>query len=152
MVPKNSNKKSPSSKKLPGESKNAKHLKQNPSVIRFKLGNKEVIRSTKEKGNNEYGNFTLDQEIETRKELTWKQTTSVYDFHDGSNESDYGGFMIDEAPKKKKASKPPNSPKKVKRFEPEIEPSIAPKNGIEELLKASAYTLAAGTPRLDPVM
>ena len=135
--------------------------KQSPTVIRFKLGDKEVVRSTKGIGgvggggpNNIYGNFMLDQQVETRKELTWKQTTSVYDFHDGSNESDGGGFTIDEAPtKKKKSSTPraqgaggaitPKRPKKVLLVE---NPSNAgPKNGIEELLKASAYTIGPGT-------
>ncbi|XP_016841156.1 lysine-specific demethylase phf2 isoform X1 [Nasonia vitripennis] len=145
-------------KKTVCESKKAlvKHGKQSPTVIRFKLGDKEVVRSTKDKGNNVYGNFTLDHAVETRKELTWKQTSSVYDFHDGSNESDYGGFTIDEAPKKKKAQKQQLSslPKKLKRsFEQsDLEGANSmPKNGIEELLKASAYTLGANAPRLDVI-
>lgn len=134
-----------------GAKKTAKHGKQSPTVIRFKLGDNEVVRSTKEKGNNMYGNFVLDQNVETRKELTWKQTTSVYDFHDGSNESDYGGFTIDEAPKRKKSGKAANNPKKPKANLAAIPVSstAAPTNGIEELLKASIYTLDGGAPKLD---
>jgi lysine-specific demethylase PHF8 len=132
--------------KKPNENKKlSKPRKQSPTVIRFKLGDKEVVRRTKDKGNNIYGNFTLDHAVETRKELTWKQTTSVYDFHDGSNESDYSGFTIDEAPKKKKVQKSVNNIKKLKAklYSNELEKSNnTPKNGIEELLKASVYTLS----------
>lgn len=121
--------------------------KQSPKVIRFKLGDKEVVRSTSD--NIIYGNFAIDSTVETAKEFTWKQT-SVYDFHDGSNESDYGGLTVDEAPKRRKAAK--STPqKKVKRFDThdiEVLNNI-PKNGIEELLKASAYTLGTTGQRLD---
>lgn len=83
------------------------------------------------------------------KELTWKQT-SIYDFHDGSNESDYGRFMIDESPKRKKAPRN-NTQKRLKRdYDGDVDVlSDVPKNGIEELLKASAYTLGNGAQRLD---
>lgn len=130
--------------------RNIKLGKQSPTVIRFKLGDKEVVRSTQDKGNNIYGNFTLGHELETRKELTWKQTTSIYDFHDGSNESD-SGFTIDEAPKRKKNQKSSVSPKKIKRkLESEgTEQNGVPKNGIEELIKASVYTLDGSTSRTD---
>ncbi|XP_033213508.1 lysine-specific demethylase phf2-like isoform X2 [Belonocnema kinseyi] len=121
--------------------------KQSPKVIRFKLGDKEVVRSTND--NIIYGNFAIDSTVETAKEFTWKQT-SVYDFHDGSNESDYGGLTVDEAPKRRKAAK--STPqKKVKRLDNndvEVLNNI-PKNGIEELLKASAYTLGTTGQRLD---
>ena len=122
--------------------------KQSPTVIRFKLGDKEVVRSTND-NINIYGNFAIDSTVETSKELTWKQT-SVYDFHDGSNESDYGGFTIDEAPKRKKITKS-TLQKKVKRFHASEVPSDVPKNGIEELLKASAYTLGGAGQRIEVV-
>ncbi|XP_058791434.1 lysine-specific demethylase phf2-like isoform X3 [Phymastichus coffea] len=140
-------------KKLTSEGKKgAKHGKQSPTVIRFKLGDNEVVRSTKDKGSNIYGNFVLDQNIETRKELTWKQTTSVYDFHDGSNESDYGGFTIDEAPKRKKSVKVNSTAKKAKtNFDVGPTTNTVPTNGIEELLKASVYTLDGTAPRLDVI-
>lgn len=128
--------------------------KQSLKVIKFKLGDKEVIRSTSESINN-FGNFTTDHSVEAPKELTWKQS-SVYDFHDGSNESNYSGFTIDEAPKRKKhkAAKGTNAGKKVKRdFDGDVDVlTDTPKNGIEELLKASAYTLgnaAAAAQRLE---
>lgn len=114
--------------------------KQSPTVIRFKLGDNEVVRSTGANVN-VYGNFAIDPTVETPKELTWKQT-SVYDFHDGSNESDYGGFTIDEAPKKKRSSKGPVQKKQKCFYDNSLELlNDAPKNGIEELLKASAYAL-----------
>ena len=114
--------------------------KQSPTVIRFKLGDNEVIRSTGANVNI-YGNFAIDPTVETPKELTWKQT-SVYDFHDGSNESDYGGFTIDEAPKRKKSAKAPAQKKAKCFYDNSLELlNDAPKNGIEELLKASAYAL-----------
>ncbi|XP_046745971.1 histone lysine demethylase PHF8-like isoform X1 [Diprion similis] len=128
--------------------------KQSLKVIKFKLGDKEVIRSTNEAINN-FGNFTTDHLIETPKELTWKQS-SVYDFHDGSNESSYSGFTIDEAPKRKKhqnpkASKSMSVEKKLKRdFDGDVDVlTDPPKNGIEELLKASAYTLGNAAQRVD---
>ncbi|KAG7207012.1 hypothetical protein KM043_000902 [Ampulex compressa] len=122
--------------------------KQSPTVIRFKLGNNEVVRSTND-NINAYGNFTMEQALENSKELNWKQT-SVYDFHDGSNESDYGKFTIDESPKRKRTSRS-NAQKRLKRdYDGDIDVlSDTPKNGIEELLKASAYTLGNGTQRLD---
>lgn len=120
--------------------------KQSPTVIRFKLGDKEVVRSTNDRVN-VYGNFAIDPSIETQKEFTWKQT-SIYDFHDGSNESDHGGgFTIDEAPKKKKSkSGVSKKSKKLDNSETVLDPPI---NGIEELLKASAYTLPAATSRVE---
>lgn len=121
--------------------------KQSSTVIRFKLGSEEVVRST-ENNVNIYGNFSMDPTVETSKEHTWKQT-SVYDFHDGSNESDYGGFTIDEAPKRKKSAKG-NAQKKIKRFHEGVDMmSDTPKNGIEELLKASAYAVGSGGQKLD---
>ena len=119
--------------------------KQSPTVIRFKLGDNEVVRSTNDKIN--VGNFTIDQTIETPKELTWKHS-SVYDFHDGSNESDYGGFTIDEAPKRKKSTKTGKKTKKDGTSKVN-ELNETPKNGIEELLKASAYTLGTAAQRLE---
>lgn len=134
--------------------KRTKMGKQSMKVIKFKLGDKEVIRSTSEAINN-FGNFTTDHSIETPKELTWKQS-SVYDFHDGSNESSYSGFTIDEAPKRKKhpnskSAKSLTADKKLKRdFDGDVDVlTNAPKNGIEELLKASAYTLGTAA-RLEP--
>lgn len=123
--------------------------KPSPTVIRFKLGNNEVVRSTHE-SINAYKNLTTDHSLGPSKELTWKQT-SIYDFHDGSNESDYGRFTIDESPKRKRAPRS-NAQKRLKRdYDGDVDVlSDAPKNGIEELLKASAYTLGNGTQRLDP--
>ncbi|XP_063971927.1 histone lysine demethylase PHF8-like isoform X1 [Diachasmimorpha longicaudata] len=121
--------------------------KQSPTVIRIKLGDNEVVRSTHEKVN-VYGNFAIDSSIETQKEFTWKKT-SIYDFHDGSNESDHGGgFTIDEAPKKKKSSKSGGN-KKSKKMEQMQMIDDAPKNGIEELLKASAYALTSSGSRIE---
>lgn len=122
--------------------------KQSPKVIRFKLGDKEMVRSTND-NINIYGNFAIDSTVETPKELTWKQT-SVYDFHDGSNESDFEKFTIDEEPKRKKVTKTPQ--KRVKRLctqDNNIPSEVIPKNGIDELLKASAYTLGTTSQRLD---
>ncbi|XP_043283043.1 histone lysine demethylase PHF8-like isoform X2 [Venturia canescens] len=125
-----------------------KQGKQSPTVIRFKLGDKEVVRSTNDDVNI-HSNFAIDQRVPTTKELTWKQT-SVYDFHDGSNESDYDGFTIDENPKRKKSTKTPGNKKVKKIIQAGVDVlSEAPKNGIEELLKASAYALPAGTQRLE---
>ncbi|XP_012280694.1 lysine-specific demethylase 7A isoform X2 [Orussus abietinus] len=122
--------------------------KQSPTVIRFKLGDNEVVRSTNDNINN-CSNFSIDHSVETPKEFTWKQT-SIYDFHDGSNESDYGGFTIDESPKRKKTSKSPAQKKFKKDFKGDIDVlSDVPKNGIEELLKASAYTLGTAAQRLE---
>lgn len=128
--------------------RSAKQGKQSPTVIRFKLGDKEVVRSTNDDINVQT-NFTIDQRVPTTKELTWKQT-SVYDFHDGSNESDYGGFTIDENPKKKKSTKTPGSKKSKKASQAGVDVlTEVPKNGIEELLKASAYALPATAQRLE---
>ncbi|XP_076237493.1 histone lysine demethylase PHF8 isoform X4 [Calliopsis andreniformis] len=122
--------------------------KQSPTVIRFKLGNNEVVRSTHD-NINVYNNLPADHSSDMPKELTWKQT-SIYDFHDGSNESDYGRFMIDESPKRKRAPRT-NTQKRLKRdYDGDVDVlSDVPKNGIEELLKASAYTLGNGAQRLD---
>lgn len=121
--------------------------KQSPTVIRFKLGNNEVVRSTNDNINVYGGNVMTGQSFETRKEpLSWNQTSSVYDFHDGSNESDYG-LVIDESQKRKRA---PRSKRLKRDFDGNVDVlNNAPKNGIEELLKASAYTLGNGTPRVD---
>ncbi|XP_034949033.1 histone lysine demethylase PHF8-like isoform X2 [Chelonus insularis] len=127
--------------------------KQSPTVIRFKLGDNEVVRSTNDKVNI-YGNFAMDSSVETQKEFTWKQD-SIYDFHDGSNESDFtGGFTIDESPKRKKSSKNSSHKKSKKSVNQEMTSEIdilnnAPKNGIEELLKASAYALSSTGNQLD---
>ncbi|XP_044574433.1 lysine-specific demethylase PHF2-like [Cotesia glomerata] len=128
--------------------------KQSPTVIRFKLGDNEVVRSTSDKGN-VFGNFAIDPTIETPKEFTWKQS-SIYDFHDGSNESDCGKFTIDEGPKRKKSCKN-NSNKKTKKAANNTANAVnddllgeVPKNGIEELLKASVYTLSSTGNRLEP--
>ncbi|XP_066588907.1 histone lysine demethylase PHF8-like isoform X2 [Prorops nasuta] len=135
----------PSVEEKPSNKRSSKQGKQSPTVIRFKLGNNEVVRSTND---NIYANLTTPA-IDNTKDLTWKQT-SVYDFHDGSNESDYGKFTIDESPKRKRAPKGTGQ-KKVKRdFDGEIDVlSDVPKNGIEELLKASAYTLGPAAQRLE---
>lgn len=128
--------------------RSAKQGKQSPTVIRFKLGNNEVVRSTHD-NINVYKGLPADHPIEAPKELTWKQT-SIYDFHDGSNESDYGRFMIDESPKRKRTPRA-NTQKRLKRdYDGDVDVlSDVPKNGIEELLKASAYTLGNGAQRLD---
>ncbi|XP_071575940.1 histone lysine demethylase PHF8 isoform X3 [Temnothorax nylanderi] len=118
--------------------------KQSPTVIRFKLGNNEVVRSTNDNINVYGSNIVTGHSFETTKEpLSWNQTSSVYDFHDGSNESDYG-LVIDESQKRKRAPRP----KRPKRdYDGDVDVlNNAPKNGIEELLKASAYTLGNGTP------
>ena len=128
--------------------RSAKQGKQSPTVIRFKLGNNEVVRSTHD-NINVYKGLPADHPLEAPKELTWKQT-SIYDFHDGSNESDYGRFMIDESPKRKRTPRA-NTQKRLKRdYDGDVDVlSDVPKNGIEELLKASAYTLGNGAQRLD---
>lgn len=128
--------------------RSSKPGKQSPTVIRFKLGNNEVVRSTHDDINT-YNEFTPDHHLGTPKELTWKQT-SIYDFHDGSNESDYGRFTIDESPKRKRAPRI-NTQKRLKRdYDGDVDVlNDVPKNGIEELLKASAYTLGNGAQRLD---
>ncbi|XP_028519939.1 lysine-specific demethylase 7A-like isoform X2 [Apis cerana] len=128
--------------------RSSKPGKQSPTVIRFKLGNNEVVRSTHDDINT-YNEFTSDHHLGTPKELTWKQT-SIYDFHDGSNESDYGRFTIDESPKRKRAPRI-NTQKRLKRdYDGDVDVlNDVPKNGIEELLKASAYTLGNGAQRLD---
>ncbi|XP_060818110.1 histone lysine demethylase PHF8-like isoform X3 [Bombus pascuorum] len=128
--------------------RSSKPGKQSPTVIRFKLGNNEVVRSTHDDINT-YNNLHSDHHLGTSKELTWKQT-SIYDFHDGSNESDYGRFTIDESPKRKRAPKT-NTQKRLKRdYDGDVDVlNDVPKNGIEELLKASVYTLGNGTQRLD---
>ncbi|CAL7937252.1 unnamed protein product [Xylocopa violacea] len=128
--------------------RSSKQGKQSPTVIRFKLGNNEVVRSTHDNINIR-NNLTVDHPIGPSKELTWKQT-SIYDFHDGSNESDYGRFTIDESPKRKRSSKA-NAQKRLKRdYDEDVDVlNDIPKNGIEELLKASAYTLGNGAQRLD---
>ncbi|KAL0113587.1 hypothetical protein PUN28_012621 [Cardiocondyla obscurior] len=121
--------------------------KQSPTVIRFKLGNNEVVRSTNDNINVYGSNIITGHSFETSKDsLPWNQTSSVYDFHDGSNESDYG-LVIDESQKRKRAPRA----KRIKRdYDGNIDVlSNAPKNGIEELLKASAYTLGNSTPRVD---
>ncbi|XP_017883997.1 histone lysine demethylase PHF8-like isoform X3 [Ceratina calcarata] len=125
----------------------AKPGKQSPTVIRFKLGNNEVVRSTHDNIND--GTVTSKRPLGPPKELTWKQT-SIYDFHDGSNESDYGRFTIDESPKRKRAPKG-NAQKRLKRdYDGDVDVlNDVPKNGIEELLKASVYTLGNGAQRLD---
>ncbi|XP_025153325.1 histone lysine demethylase PHF8 isoform X2 [Harpegnathos saltator] len=135
-----------------GNKRASKPGKQSPTVIRFKLGNNEVVRSTND-NINVYGNaVTGHTTMETMKEqqpLVWKQT-SVYDFHDGSNESDYGRFTIDESQKRKRTSRA-NPPKQFKHdYDGNVDIlNDTPKNGIEELLKASAYTLGNGTQRID---
>ncbi|XP_057324502.1 histone lysine demethylase PHF8-like isoform X1 [Microplitis mediator] len=132
----------------------SKQGKQSPTVIRFKLGDNEVVRSTNDKGN-VFGNFAIDPTVETQKEFTWKQS-SIYDFHDGSNESDCGKFTIDEGPKRKKSCKNSSHKKAKKSVNNAGNPvtvdvlSDVPKNGIEELLKASAYTLPSTGSRLEP--
>ncbi|XP_033342204.2 histone lysine demethylase PHF8 isoform X2 [Megalopta genalis] len=132
----------------PNSKRSSKPGKQSPTVIRFKLGNNEVVRSTHD-SINVYKNLSSDHPLDTTKDLTWKQT-SIYDFHDGSNESDYGRLTVDESPKRKKTPRT-NAQKRVKRdYDGDVDIlSDVPKNGIEELLKASAYTLGNGTQRLD---
>ncbi|XP_053974344.1 histone lysine demethylase PHF8-like isoform X3 [Hylaeus volcanicus] len=132
----------------PAVKRTSKPGKQSPTVIRFKLGNNEVVRSTHD-NINVYNNLSSDHPLGTTKELTWKQT-SIYDFHDGSNESDYGRFTIDESPKRKRTPKA-NTQKRLKHdYDGDVDVlSDVPKNGIEELLKASAYTLGNGAQRLD---
>lgn len=121
--------------------------KQSPTVIRFKLGNNEVVRSTNDKINVYGSNIVTGHSFETTKEsLSWNQTSSVYDFHDGSNESDYG-LVIDETQKRKRA---PRSKRLKRDYEGDVDVlNNAPKNGIEELLKVSAYTLGNSTPRVE---
>jgi len=124
--------------------------KQSPTVIRFKLGNNEVVRSTNDNISVYDSNVTTDHTYETTKEsLPWNQTSSVYDFHDGSNESEYN-LVIDESQKRKRSPRS-NAQKRFKRdYDGNINVSNnTPKNGIEELLKASAYTLGSNTQRID---
>ncbi|KAI4489085.1 hypothetical protein M0804_004583 [Polistes exclamans] len=131
----------------PTQKRTAKPGKQSPTVIRFKLGNNEVVRSTNDNINLK-NNFTSNHATVT-KELSWNRT-SVYDFHDGSNESDYGRFTIDESPKRRRNSKP-NTQKRIKRdYDGDVDVlNDIPKNGIEELIKASVYTLGNAPQRLD---
>lgn len=139
--------KTPAEKSASSKRQLSKPGKQSPTVIRFKLGNKEVVRSTNDNINVYGSNVMTGHSFETTKEaLPWNQTSSVYDFHDGSNESDYG-LVIDESQKRKRAPR-------TKRLKRDYDGNVdvlnnAPKNGIEELLKASAYTLGNGTPRVD---
>lgn len=134
------------------QKRTSKPGKQSPTVIRFKLGNNEVVRSTNDNINVK-NNFPPNHNaasVVTTKELAWNRT-SVYDFHDGSNESDYGRFTIDESPKRRRNSKS-NAQKRFKRGDYDGDVDILndmPKNGIEELLKASAYTLGNAPQRLD---
>ncbi|XP_078048571.1 histone lysine demethylase PHF8 isoform X1 [Augochlora pura] len=132
----------------PNNKRSSKPGKQSPTVIRFKLGNNEVVRSTHD-SINVYKNLSSDHPLDTTKDLTWKQT-SIYDFHDGSNESDFGRLTVDESPKRKKTVRT-NAQKRLKRdYDGDVDIlSDVPKNGIEELLKASAYTLGNGAQRLD---
>ncbi|XP_076641977.1 histone lysine demethylase PHF8 isoform X2 [Halictus rubicundus] len=132
----------------PNSKRSSKPGKQSPTVIRFKLGNNEVVRSTHDTIK-VYNNLPSAHPLDTTKDLTWKQT-SIYDFHDGSNESDYGRLTVDESPKRKRTPKT-NAQKRVKRdYDGDVDIlSDVPKNGIEELLKASAYTLGNGAQRLD---
>lgn len=120
--------------------------KQSPTVIRFKLGNNEVVRSTNDNINVYGSNVVSGHSFETKESLPWNQPSSVYDFHDGSNESDYG-LVIDESQKRKRTPKS----KRLKRdYDGDVDVlNNTPKNGIEELLKASAYTLGNGAPRVD---
>ncbi|XP_043676129.1 histone lysine demethylase PHF8-like isoform X2 [Vespula pensylvanica] len=130
------------------QKRTAKPGKQSPTVIRFKLGNNEVVRSTNDNINLQ-NNFPSNHTTVVTKELAWNRT-SVYDFHDGSNESDYGRFTIDESPKRRRNSKS-NTQKRFKRdYDGDVDVlNDMPKNGIEELLKASAYTLGNAPQRLD---
>ncbi|XP_076276882.1 histone lysine demethylase PHF8 isoform X5 [Lasioglossum baleicum] len=132
----------------PNSKRSSKPGKQSPTVIRFKLGNNEVVRSTHDTIK-VYNNLPSGHPLESTKDLTWKQT-SIYDFHDGSNESDYGRLTVDESPKRKRTPKT-NAQKRVKRdYDGDVDIlNDVPKNGIEELLKASAYTLGNGAQRLD---
>ncbi|XP_076276880.1 histone lysine demethylase PHF8 isoform X3 [Lasioglossum baleicum] len=130
----------------PNSKRSSKPGKQSPTVIRFKLGNNEVVRSTHDTIK-VYNNLPSGHPLESTKDLTWKQT-SIYDFHDGSNESDYGRLTVDESPKRKRTPKT-NAQKRVKRdYDGDVDIlNDVPKNGIEELLKASAYTLGNGAQR-----
>ncbi|XP_035721387.1 histone lysine demethylase PHF8-like isoform X2 [Vespa mandarinia] len=130
------------------QKRTSKPGKQSPTVIRFKLGNNEVVRSTNDNINLK-NNFPSNHTTVVTKELVWNRT-SVYDFHDGSNESDYGRFTIDESPKRRRNSKS-NTQKRFKRdYDGDVDVlNDMPKNGIEELLKASAYTLGNAPQRLD---
>lgn len=142
--------------RLPAHKRASKPGKQSPTVIRFKLGNNEVVRSTND-SINVYGNVaahpTMQEQPVKEQPLVWKQT-SVYDFHDGSNESDYGRFTIDESQKRKRAPRGANPSKQFKQYKHDYDGNVdilndTPKNGIEELLKASAYTLGNGAQRID---
>ncbi|XP_044009795.1 histone lysine demethylase PHF8-like isoform X1 [Aphidius gifuensis] len=111
----------------------SKISKKSPTVIRFKLGDNEVVRSTNEKIDI-YENFHDEPSTNVV-----QKKSSIYDFHDGSNDSDHGGFVIDETPKRKKSKN--SGHKKSKKTDNIVLHDDPPKNGIEELLKASAYTL-----------
>ncbi|KAI4489620.1 hypothetical protein M0802_010930 [Mischocyttarus mexicanus] len=133
----------------PTQKRTSKPGKLSPTVIRFKLGNNEVVRSTNDNINLQKNITSNRSTVVGAKDLSWN-CTSVYDFHDGSNESDYGKFTIDESPKRKRSSKS-NTQKRIKRdYDGDIDVlNDMPKNGIEELLKASAYTLGTAPHRLD---
>lgn len=138
--------KTPAAEKSANKRQLSKQGKQSPTVIRFKLGNNEVVRSTNDNINVYGGNVMTGHSFETKESLSWNQTSSVYDFHDGSNESDYG-LVIDESQKRKRA---PRSKRLKRDFDGNVDVlNNVPKNGIEELLKASVYTLGNGTPRVD---
>ncbi|XP_011630466.1 histone lysine demethylase PHF8-like isoform X1 [Pogonomyrmex barbatus] len=142
--------KTPATEKSVNSNNNKRQLtkpgKQSPTVIRFKLGNNEVVRSTNDNINVYDSGIATSHSFETKEALSWNQISSVYDFHDGSNESDYG-LVIDESQKRKRA---PRSKRLKRDYDGNVDVlNNAPKNGIEELLKASAYTLGNGTQRLD---
>jgi len=140
--------KPPSTKKSTNSKKRQLSMpEQSPTLIRIKLGNNEVVRSTNDNINVYGSNIMTGRSFETTKEsLPWNQTSSVYDFHDGSNESDYG-LVIDESQKRKRT---PRSKRLKRDYVGDVDVlNNTPKNGIEELLKASAYTLGNGTPRVD---
>lgn len=116
--------------------------KSKRTLIRFKLGSEQILSSTKDDEDDcEHSVFEFDNSI-SRKEFIWKQTTSVYDFNDESDDNDYyEKFILNKATKNKKRIKSSGFNKvqtsKTRNYSDKRD---TPKNGIDELLKASAYT------------
>lgn len=128
-----------------------KYSDSSSTVLRFKLDNDEINPDSNDLLD-VVGNFMMDSTVKTRKELTWKRS-SVYDFHDGSNESDQSDSSINNDHEKIFSGQVTNPSKKKLKIKNDIRinDSNLKKNGIDNLLEASVYTLNAGSVKLDNV-